>query len=100
MPYEEQFAALSNPLRQQILAQLAQQPCSVRDLTDRISASQPVVSQHLKVLRDAGLVDVTPDGTRRIYHVEAARLQALRVYLTQHWLTALESLDKTGGSDA
>ncbi|WP_342078316.1 metalloregulator ArsR/SmtB family transcription factor [Yoonia sp. SS1-5] len=92
MPYEDQFSALSHPLRQNILHLLTRAPASVGDLTDQLDASQPVVSQHLKVLREAGLIRVTPDGMRRIYRIETDSLEALRHYLQQHWLAALGDL--------
>ncbi len=93
MAYEEQFAALSHPLRQQILTAVQAQPLSVRDLTDVLGVSQPVVSQHLKVLREAGLIDASAEGTRRIYRIEKAGLAALRDYLTAHWGKVLGALD-------
>ena len=93
MTYENQFAALSHPLRQQILDALQVQTASVRELTDQMEVSQPVVSQHLKVLRDAGLISATPDGMKRIYKIEAERLEELRQFLSQHWLTSLQNIE-------
>ncbi|SMY08678.1 ArsR/SmtB family transcription factor [Flavimaricola marinus] len=92
MPYENQFAALSHPLRQQILNRLETHPASVRELTDQLAASQPVVSQHLKVLREAGLISATPAGMKRIYRIEPGQLAELRSYLERHWLNALTDL--------
>lgn len=99
MPYENSFAALSHPLRQDILTTLGAAPASVRELTDQMSVSQPVMSQHLKVLRDAGLVSLTPRGARNIYQVEPEALAALRSYLDQHWLTALQGLGRKDATD-
>lgn len=98
MPYEDSFAALGHPLRQDILKALGTAPASVRELTDQLPVSQPVMSQHLKVLREAGLVSLTPQGKKNIYHLDPAALAKLRAYLDQHWLNALQSLD--GGDDA
>lgn len=92
MPYEEMFTALSHPLRQQILDALRVQPASVRELTDGLTASQPVVSQHLKVLRDAGLVSARAEGTRRIYSVETEGLRQLRLFLEQRWRGVIEAV--------
>lgn len=89
MPYEEQFAALSHPLRQKILDALQEAPRSVGDLTQQFDSSQPVISQHLKVLRAAGLVDVSAQGARRIYRIEDRQMQALRRFLEAHWRTSL-----------
>jgi DNA-binding transcriptional ArsR family regulator len=94
MPYEDGFAALSHPIRQRILLELRDSPATVRALTDAIDASQPVVSQHLKVLREAGLVSATPDGMKRIYRIEPDGLRDLRRFLEQHWLAALRDLDR------
>lgn len=92
MPYEVQFGALAHPLRQRILDQLSARPMSVRELTEAAAVSQPVMSQHLKVLRDAGMITVAPQGTRNIYAVDAAALKALRAYWEQHWAGLLASL--------
>jgi len=100
MPYEEEFAALSHPLRQQILNVLHLQPATVGDLKDRLNVSQPVISQHLKVLRDTGLVDVTPQGVKRIYRIEEQRLREVRSFLQNHWQSALGVLDEDPQNDA
>jgi len=100
MAYEDQFAALSHPLRQHILNALQDTPLTVGDLTTRFKTSQPVMSQHLKVLRDAGLVRATPQGTSRLYHLEAAQLQALRRFLEDHWQASLSKLGKAPSQDA
>ena len=100
MPYEEAFAALSHPLRQQILNALETTPATVRELTDQLDASQPVVSQHLKVLRETGLVAATPDGVKRVYHIRPDRLQELRAFLEAHWKKALTGLAEDPPQDA
>jgi DNA-binding transcriptional ArsR family regulator len=100
MPYEDQFAALSHPLRQKILDALQSAPSTVRELTDRFDTSQPVMSQHLKVLRDAGLVDATPQGTSRLYRIEEAQLNALRNFLEEHWQNKLKQLGEEPSYDA
>jgi len=93
MPYEESFMALGHPLRQDILKALGVAPASVRELTDQMPVSQPVMSQHLKVLRQAGLVSLTPQGKKNIYTIDTEALAKLRAYLDQHWLNALKNLD-------
>ena len=92
MPYEEQFAALAHPLRQKIITELMIRGASVRELTDTLAASQPVVSQHLRVLKEAGFVSAEPQGMKRIYHIEPERLRELRAYLQQHWLKMVHDL--------
>ncbi|KNG93479.1 ArsR/SmtB family transcription factor [Pseudaestuariivita atlantica] len=99
MPYEDQFAALGHPIRQTILRELAQGPANVRHLTEVAGTSQPVVSQHLKVLRDAGLVSVEEQGTRRVYGVEAEGLEVLLTYLETQWLQVIEGAVAAGEED-
>lgn len=99
MSYETQFAALSHPLRQQILNKLSDGDASVRQLTDILPASQPVISQHLKVLKEAGLVSASAVGMKNIYRIEPEGLKELRAFLEQHWLTALSGLGKGDGGD-
>lgn len=93
MPYENSFTALGHPVRQDILTALKVGPASVRELTDQIDVSQPVMSQHLKVLREAGLVSLTPHGKKNIYRIDPEALAQLRAFLEQHWLNALKNLD-------
>jgi DNA-binding transcriptional ArsR family regulator len=100
MPYEYQFAALAHPLRQNILDALQSAPSTVRELTDRFDTSQPVMSQHLKVLREAGLVGATPQGASRLYHIEEAQLNVLRRFLQEHWQNKLNRLAEEPPHDA
>ena len=64
-------------------------PRSVRELADVLPVSRPAVSQHLKVLKQSGLVVDRPEGTRRIYRVDPAGVAAMREYLDQMWDAAL-----------
>jgi DNA-binding transcriptional ArsR family regulator len=84
------LVALSDPTRRWIMARLAERPCSVAELADGLPVSRPAVSQHLKVLRDSGLVDFEPAGTRNLYRLEPRGVQELRGWLDQLWDTALE----------
>jgi DNA-binding transcriptional ArsR family regulator len=79
------FAALSEPMRRAIVERLAAEPASVGALARGLPVSRPAVSQHLKVLRDAGLVGVEAVGTRRIYHLDPAGLGAIRQWLDRFW---------------
>jgi DNA-binding transcriptional ArsR family regulator len=83
------FAALSEPMRLAIVERLAVAPTTVGALARDLPVSRPAVSQHLKVLREAGLVGVEAAGTRRIYHVDPAGLGAIRQWLDRHWDKAL-----------
>ena len=82
--------ALGDWTRRQILDALKQGPLSVGALAARLPVSRPAVSQHLKVLKDAGLVLDTKDGTRRIYRVDPSGLAGIRAYFDSFWDEALE----------
>ena len=94
MPYEAELKSLSNPIRQSVIDELAQQPMSVSQLTAKIDVSQPLMSQHLKVLKDAGLISVRPDGARNIYCVNKAKLDEIRAFWTAHWSNLLASIEE------
>ena len=83
------FAALGDPTRREIFERLAERPSSVGALAERLPVSRPAVSQHLRVLKEAGLVSETPDGTRRIYRLDPRGIGAMREWLDQHWDQAL-----------
>ena len=83
------FAALADPTRRQVFERLARRPASVGELAGALPVSRPAVSQHLKVLKDAGLVVDSRDGTRRIYRVDLRGIEAMRNYLDQFWDRAL-----------
>jgi DNA-binding transcriptional ArsR family regulator len=85
------LAALGDPTRRQIFERLAENPSSVGALAERLPVSRPAVSQHLKVLKDAGLVTDQRDGTRRIYRLDPNGIAELREYLDRFWSTALGS---------
>lgn len=88
------WAALSDPTRREIFARLATRPRSVTDLASELPVSRPAVSQHLRVLKDAELVRVRPEGTRRIYTVDPAGLDAMRAELESFWSAALTNFKK------
>ena len=73
---------------------LAEKPLAVGELAGRLPVSRPAVSQHLRVLRDAGLVTDRPDGTRRVYSVNPAALEELRRYVEGFWSKALTNFKK------
>ena len=81
--------ALGDPTRRAILEQLSEHPSAVGDLARRLPVSRPAVSQHLKVLKDAGLVRDERDGNRRIYRLDPKGLGELRDYLNRFWDSAL-----------
>jgi DNA-binding transcriptional ArsR family regulator len=81
--------ALGERSRRAIVLRLAERPHAVGELAESIPLSRPAVSQHLKVLKDAGLVAEEPVGTRRVYHLNEAGLSALRDQLDTFWRRAL-----------
>jgi DNA-binding transcriptional ArsR family regulator len=83
------FTALGDPTRRAIFESLAGRPRAVGEIASDLPVSRPAVSQHLKVLKVAGLVVDRPAGTRRIYAVDPAGVDALRAYLDQLWSQTL-----------
>jgi DNA-binding transcriptional ArsR family regulator len=83
------FAALADPTRRQVFERLATGPRAVGELAEGLPVSRPAVSQHLKVLKEAGLVSDHPDGARRVYQIDPRGLGALRAWLDQFWEAAL-----------
>lgn len=84
-----QFAALAEPMRAAIVERLGARPMAVGELAAGLPVSRPAVSQHLKVLKEARLVRVTAEGTRRIYSIDPAGLGAIRAWLDRFWDQAL-----------
>jgi len=85
------FAALGDPTRRKIFELVAEQPSAVVDLARELPVSRPAVSQHLKVLKEAGLVIESAEGTRRIYRLDPRGIGAMREWLDAHWATALDA---------
>ena len=85
------LGALGDPRRRQLFERLAKRPLSVTALSKGLPVSRPAVSQHLKVLKQAGLVMVRKHGTRHVYQVDPRGLRTMRDYLDRFWDTALEA---------
>jgi DNA-binding transcriptional ArsR family regulator len=81
--------ALGDPTRRAIFERLRRRPTSVGELAEGLPVSRPAVSQHLRVLKDAGLVVETRQGTRRIYRIDADGIIALRAAFDALWTDAL-----------
>lgn len=84
------IVALADDTRRAVFELLVDRPMAVGDLAARLPVSRPAVSQHLKVLKGAGLVDEARDGTRRVYSVTPDGTQPLRDYLDRMWSAALD----------
>ncbi len=100
--YNNVLRALADPTRRSLFDRLRAGPKSVGELAVEMPVSQPAVSQHLRVLRGAGLVDVRRDGARRIYSVSSTGLEVLRAYIASFQTDGLEALadpPNWGGTD-
>lgn len=87
--YATALQALGDPTRLAIFERVAARPQAVRELADELPVSRPAVSQHLRVLKDAGLVTDRADGARRIYQVKPSGVEAIRNWLDGFWDEAL-----------
>ena len=85
MAYADALAALADSTRRSVFERLKSGPQSVGALARGMPVSRPAVSQHLKALKEAGLVADRPEGTRRIYFIDPHGLGALRKWLDQFW---------------
>jgi DNA-binding transcriptional ArsR family regulator len=94
--------ALGDPTRRQVFELLRGGPQSVGELASKVPVSRPAVSQHLRVLEDAGLVTHRRDGTRNLYELEASGVAELRAWVDDFWSNALarfkEAAEAKGGS--
>lgn len=94
---QDPFRAIADPHRRQMLdAMLERGECSVGELTDLLGISQPAVSQHLQVLKLAGLVDERPDGRRRLYRAQARELESVAAWVARYeafWRRRLGALE-------
>jgi DNA-binding transcriptional ArsR family regulator len=87
--YQNGFSALGDPTRRAIFERLARGPRAVGELAREFPVSRPAVSQHLKVLKEAGLVVDERDGSRRLYRVDPRGVEAMRAYFDSFWSDAL-----------
>jgi DNA-binding transcriptional ArsR family regulator len=93
------WTALGDPTRRAIFERLADRPQPVGELASGLPVTRPAVSQHLKVLKDAGLVVDRPDGNRRIYQVDPTGVRAMRAQLDRFWNQALATFKEVVEQD-
>jgi DNA-binding transcriptional ArsR family regulator len=93
------WTALGDPTRKAIFEYLVDGPRAVVDLARELPVSRPAVSQHLKVLREAGLVREMSQGTRRIYSLDPRGIGAMRSWLDAHWASALDAFKAFADQD-
>ena|SRR5215831_17950482 len=91
MAYQAALLALADPTRRRVFEKLRRGPLSVGKIAAGMPVSRPAVSQHLGVLKKAGLVGDSTQGTRRVYYIDPNGLAAIRIWLDQFWDTALTS---------
>ena len=87
----DQFAALADPTRLAVFERVAEGPAAVHEIAKAFPVSRPAISQHLRVLKDAGLVFDQQIGNRRIYQLNPDGIESLRGYFDRFWVDALES---------
>jgi DNA-binding transcriptional ArsR family regulator len=100
MSAEDVLKALAEPRRQQILRLVRAAPRSVGEIAEGVDVTQQAVSQHLQVLKDAGLVAVRQDGTRRLYVIRPEGLESLDQFLAELWPAGLRRLKTAVEDDA
>ena len=95
MAYRNAIDALGDPTRRAIFERLRSGPLAVVEIADELPVSRPAVSQHLRVLREAGLVTERREGTRRLYRIDPDGLGEVRDYFDDFWNEALASFKAT-----
>ena len=93
------IAALADPTRRAVFERLQKGPRPVGDIARELPVSRPAVSQHLRVLKDAGLVTERRDGTRRLYRIDPDGLAAIRDYFDNFWNEALAAFKAAAESE-
>jgi len=88
------FSALGDPTRRKLLERLSRRPMPVGKLAHGLPVSRPAVSQHLKVLKHAGLVTEVREGTRHVFHIDPRGLAAMRGWLDKFWDQSLTAFQK------
>jgi len=92
MDDDARFRALANPTRRTMLRLVRDEALPVGALADELDMTQPAVSQHLAVLREAGLVHVAPEGRRRLYRADVEALAELRQFFDDYWSQSVDRL--------
>ena len=100
MTYADAIAALADPTRRTILERLRAGPSPVSAVAQGLAVSRPAVSQHLRVLSDAGLVTMKPQGNHRIYAIAPSGIDELRHYLDSLWDDALAAFKRAAEEQA
>lgn len=99
MAYANALAVLADPTRRKVLELLTQKPRTVGEIAAELPVSRPAVSQHLKVLKDADLVDLRQEGTRHVYSARPEQLGELRSYVDRMWQDVLAQYEQSAKED-
>ncbi len=97
---DKAFHAFADPTRRRVFERLRRRTRSVREIAQGMAVSRPAVSQHLKVLQEAGLVRVRSEGTRRLYSVEPRGLEAVREWMDGFWDEAMSAFKAAAEREA
>ena len=97
---ERALDALGDPTRRRVFMRLREGNRSVREISDGLNVSRPAVSQHLRVLKDAGLAVVRIEGTRRLYAIDTRGLESLRGWLDGFWDKTLSAFKAAAEAEA
>src|SRR6187401_1831850 len=100
MAYAQALQALGDPTRRSVLEELRDGPRAVGEIAARLPVSRPAVSQHLRVLKEAGLVTERQNGTRRLYRVDPDGLAEVRDYLESFWTDVLAAFEAAAEAEA
>ena len=99
MAYGVALAALSDPTRRAVFERVLEAPSSVGEIAQAMPISRPAVSQHLRVLKEAGLVTDRAEGTRRVYQIDPAGLGVIRQWLDRFWERSLDAFRAEADKD-
>jgi DNA-binding transcriptional ArsR family regulator len=97
---DAQLGLFGDPTRRAIFELLARHPWSVGELAKQLPVTRPAVSQHLRLLKDGGLVVSRSQGTRRVYQLDPEGVRSLRAYLDRVWTTALSAYQGAAEADS
>ena len=94
------FKAISDPMRREILEDLAERPMAVHEIAGQYLVSRPAISRHLSIMRDAGLIDRRKSGKENVYYLNTEPLSDVRTWLDQFWVEKMSKLKELAEGEA